>query len=438
MKPEKKNIYSVAQINSYIREMISQDFLLNGLMIRGEVSNLTDHASGHLYFTLKDEKAAISCVMFAGNRRGLRFPLREGMQVVASGDVDVYEKAGRYQLYVKELVRDGEGLLALRFEKLKAELEERGMFAQEYKRPIPSYVKTLGVVTAPTGAAVRDIIQIAKRRNPGIQIILYPALVQGEGAAESIVRGIRTLEALSPDVIIAGRGGGSLEDLWAFNEEIVAEAFFQCSVPIISAVGHETDVVLSDFVADLRAPTPSAAAELAVCDVMELLARLNGERERIKAQMEGHLVRARLRIENLALRLKSREPVRRLREHRNALIYAEERLHMMMKSRLERERNRLAAFSAERLGLKMNARLEKDRHRFALYLERLKALSPLERLSGGFVYARNERGEGLRTLSQVSEGEQIELLLKDGRLKAKITEKSPESRLYAAGAQETN
>ena len=257
----KKSVYGVSQINAYIRNMLAQDFLLRDVLVRGEVSNCTYHSSGHIYFTLKDEKAAIACVMFAGSRKGLSFRLQEGQQVVVSGSVEVFERDGKYQLYAKRIFSDGAGTLSEKFERLKRTLEERGMFDPCYKRPLPRFIRTLGVVTAPTGAAIRDIINIAGRRNPYVQIILYPALVQGEHAAESIVRGIHALEALPVDVIIAGRGGGTLEDLWAFNDEQLARAIAASEIPVVSAVGHERDHSISDFVADYAAATPTAAAE---------------------------------------------------------------------------------------------------------------------------------------------------------------------------------
>ncbi len=246
------NVYTVAQVNSYIKNMFVQDYMLQSIFVKGEISNCKYHSSGHIYFTLKDEKGIIACVMFAGSRAGLSFRLEEGQQVVVGGTIDVYERDGKYQLYAKQITLDGAGLLYEKFDRLKRELEEMGMFALEYKQPIPRFIKTLGVVTAPTGAAVRDIINIATRRNPYVQIILYPALVQGEQAPASIVNGIHALERLGVDVMIVGRGGGSIEDLWAFNEEIVAQAVFDCCVPIVSAVGHETDTTIIDFVADLR------------------------------------------------------------------------------------------------------------------------------------------------------------------------------------------
>ena len=284
-----RNVYTVKQVNAYIKNMFTQDFMLNRIYIKGEVSNCKYHTSGHLYFSLKDESGTIACVMFAGQRSGLSFRMQEGQQVIVLGSVSVYERDGRYQVYAKEIVLDGAGLLYEKFIKLKKELEEMGMFAPEYKKPIPKYVRTVGVVTAPTGAAVRDIINITRRRNPYVQILLYPALVQGDGASESVVRGIRALENAKVDVMIVGRGGGSIEDLWAFNEENVARAVFECSVPVISAVGHETDTTIIDYVADLRAPTPSAAAELAICNYRELLETIRIERERMHRSMRRKL-----------------------------------------------------------------------------------------------------------------------------------------------------
>ena len=230
------NAYTVTQLNAYIKNMFTQDYLLQRLFVKGEVSNCKYHSSGHIYFTLKDSKGTINCVMFAGNRAGLSFRLTEGQQVIAGGMVDVYERDGKYQLYAKQILLDGNGALYEKFEQLKRELAETGMFALEYKRAIPKYIKTLGVVTADTGAAVRDIIQITRRRNPYVQVILYPAIVQGEAAVPSIVRGIRALEQLGVDVMIVGRGGGSIEDLWAFNEREVAEAVFSCSVRVTKRI----------------------------------------------------------------------------------------------------------------------------------------------------------------------------------------------------------
>ena len=374
--------------------------MLQSLFVKGEVSNCKHHSSGHIYFTLKDQKGTISCVMFAGNRNGLEFRLTEGQQVVVSGSVDVYERDGKYQMYARKIVLDGMGQLHERFEKLKRDLEERGMFAAEYKKPIPRYIKSLGVVTAPTGAAVRDIIQIATRRNPYVQIILYPAIVQGEQAAESIVYGIRALEQQQVDLIIVGRGGGSIEDLWAFNEEIVAQAVFDCHIPVISAVGHETDTTIVDFVSDLRAPTPSAAAELAVYEYARLQSVIAdckenfGKRIQRKIQMERH------KADSLGLRLKYVGPAGQLREKRTYMLKLEEKLQEGMRSRLFH-----------------------TRHALELYIEKMKGLSPLNKLNQGFSYVSILNGKTVRKVGQVQVGDKIHIQVTDGSIYAEVTDK---------------
>ena len=393
-----KNVYTVRQVNSYIKNMFAQDFMLNRIYVKGEVSNLKYHTSGHIYFSLKDESGTIACVMFAGSRSGLSFRMEEGQQIIVLGVVDVYARDGKYQLYARKIVRDGVGLLYERFELLKKELQEMGMFAPEYKQKIPKYIRRLGVVTAPTGAAVRDIINITKRRNPFVQIILYPALVQGEGAAESIVKGIHALEAEKVDVMIVGRGGGSMEDLWAFNEEAVARAVFDCSVPVISAVGHETDTTIIDFVADLRAPTPSAAAELVVYDFMEMKKNLKLREEKLLHFMQLILERKRQKLEQYSLRMRAYHPQQRLNEQRQFAADAE--------NRLRRE---------------MMRRLEQEKYRLGLMAERLKGLSPLEKLSQGYAYVENSSGANVRTVSNVKQGEQITVYVTDGRIRAEVT-----------------
>ena len=273
------SIYTVGQVNNYIKRMFNQDFALNSIYIKGEVSNCKYHTSGHIYFTLKDRTGVISAIMFAGNRSGLKFKMEEGQKVVVLGSVSVYERDGKYQIYAKEIILEGAGLLYQRFEQLKVELEEMGLFDPMYKKPIPRYATRIGICTAQTGAAIQDIINITTRRNPYVQLYLYPCLVQGADAAKDIVNGIRCLDSMNLDTIIVGRGGGSIEDLWAFNEKIVAEAIFNCNTPIISAVGHETDTTIADYVSDRRAPTPSAAAELAVFDYMEFENKLQNYRK---------------------------------------------------------------------------------------------------------------------------------------------------------------
>ena len=395
-----QNVYTVGQINSYIKNMFAQDFLLNELSVKGEVSNCKYHSSGHIYFTLKDKKGTISCVMFAGNRSGLAFRMMEGMQVVVKGTIDVYERDGKYQMYAKSITQDGAGELYERFERLKQELLERGMFAPEYKKPIPRFVRTLGVVTAPTGAAVRDIINIASRRNPYVQIILYPAIVQGESAAESIVRGIQALEKRQVDVIIVGRGGGSIEDLWAFNEEIVAQAVFDCNIPVISAVGHETDTTIIDYVSDMRAPTPSAAAELAVYDVTLLLGQMEGIRLSLNRQIQARIKLARMKQQTLETKLKMNSPMGKIREKRTYAVSLEERLSMSIKNRIM-----------------------KDRHRMAIYIEKLKGLSPLDKLNQGYSYVSDEKGRTITDINKVSIGDQLQIYVKNGRINTVVKEK---------------
>lgn len=389
-------VYSVSQVNAYIKNMFAQDFALSRISIKGEVSNCKYHTSGHIYFTLKDGLAAIQAVMFASRRGGLDFELRDGQQVVVKGSVEVYERDGRYQLYASQIALDGAGDLFRRFEKLRNELEEMGMFAPEYKRPIPKFARTVGVVTASTGAAIRDIINISSRRNPYVQLVLYPARVQGEGAAESIARGIEVLDRMGLDVIIAGRGGGSIEDLWAFNEEIVARAIFRCSTPVISAVGHETDVTIADYVADLRAPTPSAAAELAVFDFGQFEAQLRGAKELLARGLKRKIDGVRYQTEQYRLKLRLHDPQRQINEKRQRLVSAEDELKRLMERRL----------------------LD-CRHRLALMSGRLHGQSPLEKLSRGFGFITDEEGRRVDHAASVRPGDRLSIRLADGQIEAR-------------------
>lgn len=394
-----QNVYTVAQVNAYIKNMFTQDFMMQSIFVKGEVSNCKYHSSGHIYFTLKDEKGSIACVMFAGNRAGLKFRMEEGQQIVVFGTIDVYERDGKYQMYAKQIALDGAGVLYERFERLKEELEELGMFALEYKQPIPRFIQKLGVVTAPTGAAVQDIINITTRRNPYVQIILYPAIVQGDQAAQSVVNGIHALERLGVDVMIVGRGGGSIEDLWAFNEKIVAQAVFDCSVPIISAVGHETDTTIIDYVSDLRAPTPSAAAELAVYDVNQFLLTLDGCEDELMRCMENRLEAARLRYRNLELQLQHVSPQGKLTEQRSQMKQL-----------------------AQRLQSSMERRLTGSRHEWDVYFEKLKGLSPLDKLKQGYSYSTYGDGKTLKDITEVKPGDAICVYVGNGRIDATVQE----------------
>lgn len=395
-----KHVYSVGQVNKYIKNMFAQDFMLHHISIKGEVSNCKYHSSGHIYFTMKDADGTINAIMFAGSRReGLKFPMKEGDRVVVTGSVEVYERDGRYQIYARTIERDGEGNLYLKFEALKRELEEMGMFAEEYKQPIPKYAKTVGIVTAETGAAIQDIRNIAGRRNPYVQLILCPALVQGEGAAASIVHGIHALEQIGVDVIIVGRGGGSIEDLWAFNEEMVARAIFDCRIPVISAVGHQTDFTIADYVADLRAPTPSAAAELAVFDYRQAMQELLGMRQQMDKELQRKVTVARNHLEHQRMRLHYLSPQQRMNENRRRVAEYEEKLTG-----------------------RMEELLREHRHRLALLAGTLESYSPVKKLSGGYAFVEDGNHQALRSIHQIRKKDIVQIHLLDGTLTAVVTE----------------
>lgn len=394
-----RNVYTVGQVNSYIKNMFTQDYALNKIYIKGEVSNCKYHTSGHIYFTLKDETGTILCVMFASQRKGLAFNMKEGQTVIALGSVNVYERDGKYQLYTKEIILDGAGELYQRYEALKQELEEMGMFSEVYKQPIKRYIRTLGIVTAPTGAAVRDIINISLRRNPYIQLILYPALVQGDGAALSIVKGIKALDKYGVDTIIVGRGGGSIEDLWAFNEEIVARAIFDCNTPVISAVGHETDVTIADFVADLRAPTPSAAAELAVDEYDNIIDQLMYYKRNLNYEIKDKLSNYKNNIERYKLRLEMLSPKSQIREKRQYAIDIEERLRNAMLNKIKLRR-----------------------HELSLYIEKMNGLSPVNKLNQGYSYVEDKNGNTVNDIAKVKKGDELKINVSNGIILADVVQ----------------
>ena len=391
------SVFRVGQVNAYIKNMFAQDYALHRISVKGEVSNCKYHSSGHIYFTLKDETGVLKAVMFAGQRSGLRFRMQEGMQVIASGSIMVYERDGTYQLYAREIVPDGVGDLYRRFEENKRRLEEMGMFAPEYKQPIPRFASRVGIVTASTGAAIRDICNISARRNPYVQLILYPAIVQGAQAAPSIVRGIEILDQSDVDVIIVGRGGGSMEDLWAFNEEKVARAIFQCNTPVISAVGHETDFTIADYVADLRAPTPSAAAELAVTDMIGIQEQLQKWEERFQTRMRDRIEDGRREVRHLQARMNGLSPQNQIREKYQILTEKEEKLQYLMSQVLKNKR-----------------------HQMLLYAERMKGLSPLDKLSQGYSYTADEKGHKVTEVDQVREGDLLQIYVSDGQIQAEV------------------
>ena len=392
-------VSSVSQVNMYIKNIFIRDYMLNNISVKGEVSNCKYHSSGHIYFTIKDRASQLSCVMFASMRKHLLFTLEEGQSIVVDGNIGVYERDGKYQLYARSITKEGAGKLYEEYEKLKKRLLAEGLFDDTRKRKIPSYAKKIGVVTAGTGAVIQDICNVSKRRNPYVQIILYPAKVQGTGAADTIIKGIRYFEKTDVDTIIIGRGGGSIEDLWAFNEPEVVEAVFNASTPIISAVGHETDFTLTDFVADMRAPTPSAAAELAVTETAAVENRIYEYERRLKQQIMYSLSAKRDYLERLKLQMEYLNPVNQIYDKRQRLMNIEDKLNMLIK--------RCAA---------------DNRNRLRLYASRLEGLSPLKKLDMGYGYIENSEGNRIVSAGQVSSDDEITVYLKDGSIRSKVIE----------------
>jgi exodeoxyribonuclease VII large subunit len=391
-------VYTVEQINSYIKNIIASDYMLKHVCIKGEISNCKYHSMGHIYFSIKDEKSSMPCVMFKGDvRDGLKFRLQDGQSVTIKGSVTVYERDGKYQLVAKEITQDGTGQLYILYEQLKEKLYQEGLFDFEAKKPICKYPKTVGIVTASTGAAIQDIINIAKRRNPYVQLILYPAKVQGQGAAETIVKGIQTLDAMGLDTIIIGRGGGSIEDLWAFNEEIVARAIYAAKTPIISGTGHEVDNTIADYVADLRAPTPSAACELAIPDVMSVLRQVEDYRSTMQRIISNRSRMYELRLNNYKLRLEKANP-------KNTLQYRQQYLSELY-TRMEHA---------------IQDRYRRMQHRLELDVAKLNGLSPTAKLINGFGYI-SANDKPLLSVRDVEEGQPLKVTLHDGEVEATVT-----------------
>ncbi len=395
------SVYTVSQANQYIKNMFNQDFLLNNISVRGEVSNCKYHSSGHIYFSIKDRNGLLSCVMFAGKKRGLDFKMEEGNKVIVSGNINVYERDGKYQLYADKIEKEGTGDLYKRFIELKNELEEMGMFSDEYKKEIPKYSMNVGIVTASTGAAIQDIINISKRRNPYIKLVLYPAKVQGDGAADTIVNGIRCLDSKNLDVIIVGRGGGSIEDLWAFNEEKVARAIFECNTPVISAVGHETDYTIADYVADMRAPTPSAAAELVVFEYNKLCEKISSYEENMRYRIDIKIRNYRNTVNDLLWKLNKMSPANNIQSKRQRLADLEIRLYDSI-----------------------NRKTSERRHQLELLTERLNGLSPLNKLSGGYAYISDDKNKPVKSIKKINADDELKIVLKDGNAKVKVIDKT--------------
>nr|MBP3599027.1 exodeoxyribonuclease VII large subunit [Eubacterium sp.] len=397
----KGQVYSVSAINRFIKSIFSREYALSVVFVKGEISNCKYHSSGHIYFTLKDSSSSIACVMFAGDRRGLEFRLTDGQEVIVGGSISVYERDGKYQMYAKKITLAGEGVLYERYEQLKKKLAAAGYFDEECKRPIPKYAKRVGIVTAQTGAAIQDIINISTRRNPYVQLILCPAQVQGEGAAQSIAEGIRRLDQLGVDVIIVGRGGGSIEDLWAFNEQATAEAIFMCETPVVSAVGHETDTTIADYVADMRAPTPSAAAELVVYDVRQVLQTFQMCADRMLRTMYDRVDMSRNELRQMEHRLKLHSPSNQIIQKRQYVMDVEDKLVS-----------------------RMNQILQEKKYQLKILAGKLDGMSPLKRLESGFAYVSKQDGEMIDHVTKVKPGDEINISLSDGIIKAEVKEVS--------------
>ena len=390
---------TVSQINRYIANLFKQDYTLSGIQVKGEISGCKYHYSGHIYFTLKDAGAAISCVMFSSQRKGLDFTLEDGQSVIVTGQISVFERDGRYQLYARSIAQDGVGRLYEEYEKLKKRLLAEGLFDEQRKKPIPRYASKIGVVTAETGAVIQDICNVTYRRNPYVQLYLYPAKVQGEGAAQTVIEGIHYFEQTDVDTIIIGRGGGSVEDLWCFNDEVLARVIADCTKPIISAVGHETDTTISDYEADLRAPTPSAAAELAVYSWREMEIGLREYRNDLRQAMHQILKVRKLELQKYMVLLQHVSPEDILRQKSLVLADSQERLQRLMEKRLT-----------------------DAKHRLALYAEEMKGLSPLQKLQSGYTYTADEAGNHIDSVQSLEKGQHLTLTFADGQADVTVDE----------------
>ena len=387
-----KHIFSVTQINSYIHRIFESDYALKKIYLKGEVSNCKYHSSGHIYFTLKDEKSTLRCVMFSSDRfKGLAFHLEDGQLIEACGNISVYEQAGTYQLYVRKIELAGAGELYVRYERLKQELAEKGYFDFERKKPLPAYPEKIGIVTALTGAAIEDIRSIARRRNQTVQLYLYPAKVQGEGASAEIARGIRYFDKAGVDIIIIGRGGGSIEDLWAFNEMPVADAIYEADTPIISGTGHEVNMTIADYCADVRAATPSAACELAIPDMQSVFTKLSNYREALDMQVEQRCAQLRQQMILLQRQLEAGRPDRKLLKYK--LLY-------------ERLENRLSQAIKEKYRSRQQM--------FSRYVDQLSGLAPTNRLKGGYAFAQTKNGRPVASIEQLEKEVPFSLTFSDG------------------------
>ncbi len=394
-----EEVSTVSQVNMYIKNMFVRDYALRQLRVKGEISNCKYHSSGHIYFTIKDQSSQLSCVMFATYTRGLAFRMKEGQSVIVSGNISVYERDGKYQMYAMSVTQDGVGKLYEEYEKLKKRLLAEGLFDDSKKKKIPRFAQKIGVVTAQTGAVIQDICNVSNRRNPYVQIILYPAKVQGKDAHQTIIKGLQYFEKSDVDIVIIGRGGGSIEDLWAFNQEELAYAIAACTKPVISAVGHETDTTIADYAADLRAPTPSAAAELAVFSYRDYEIALQEYRYTLNRYMENVLQIKRLQLKQYETVLSHASPKD---------LIAQRRLFL--------------AECADRMTYLIEQKILSAKHQLALYAEELKGLSPLQKLQDGYSYVENAQGKNVNQVKNLTKGEILTVKMTDGQAKVSVEE----------------
>lgn len=394
-----EEVSTVSQVNMYIKNMFVRDYALRQLRVKGEISNCKYHSSGHIYFTIKDQSSQLSCVMFATYTRGLAFRMKEGQSVIVSGNISVYERDGKYQMYAMSVTQDGVGKLYEEYEKLKKRLLAEGLFDDSKKKKIPRFAQKIGVVTAQTGAVIQDIRNVSNRRNPYVQIILYPAKVQGKDAHQTIIKGLQYFEKTDVDIVIIGRGGGSIEDLWAFNQEELAYAIAACTKPVISAVGHETDTTIADYAADLRAPTPSAAAELAVFSYRDYEIALQEYRYTLNRYMENVLQIKRLQLKQYETVLSHASPKD---------LIAQRRLFL--------------AECADRMIYLIEQKILSAKHQLALYAEELKGLSPLQKLQDGYSYVENAQGKNVNQVKNLTKGEILTVKMTDGQAKVSVEE----------------
>ena len=389
---------SVTQLNLYVKEKFQEDEFLANVLVKGEISNFKHHYTGHMYFTLKDENSLIKCVMFKTYTSNLDFVPKDGMKVMVLGTVSVFERDGVYQIYAKAMQQEGVGDLHAKYEKLKAKLEQEGLFDASHKKPIPFMPKVIGVLTSNTGAVIRDIINVSTRRNPNVYIRLYPVPVQGQGAAEKIAKAIEVMNKNKlADVLIIARGGGSLEDLWPFNEEIVARAIYNSELPVISAVGHETDFTIADFASDLRAPTPSAAAELAVPSIEDIKKKIETNKNRLQNGLKRKMEFAKLRFEKCMKSSVYTNPLQKINEN-----------YMLIDKYTKLLEN------------SMNLKIKEKKTYMVEWISRLDALSPLKTLTRGYVMATNEQGKIIKSVKEVNSEDKVSLRFTDGEKKAQI------------------